>query len=511
MITHRPNLISAASKQDLPVLPPRLAAQDSIFTPPRLTDPGTGLVRSKSETLVDNGHMTIKREAIWDLSEDKPWLKSVSLIIDTGHKADTVYVGKSADGRLNLHINGQAFAFDSTDRQGRPISLQINTRSGNDTVTISPDVNNPATIDGGDGDDALTAGGGKTRLLGGAGNDTLRLGSNTGYAQGNDGDDILIGGSGKAVMYGNNGNDQLYAGAGPVSKQSYLDGGSGDDRLYAGNGHTILHGGKGNDQLVGYDRTTFYTGKGKDQIINNRRGDQIYAKAGDAYDSSQGSAFTKVKTSNTGDAGFKVVGRPEFKQRVADDFEFLRSSPTGQKMLEDMDREAANAGGKVNVREERERGNGYLFGSSELAKLRRDGGSYVERDDPRRGRVYDGQPGARADIGVLDYDPMDLGDPRKDTLEPPIIGLVHEMGHAYNGATGTHLPGRTLEHSPSDPEFSDRIPNSEFKVVGLPNSAQPYDFDNDPTTPPTTTNPEHFTENGMLRELGLPERKSYLS
>lgn len=85
------------------------------------------------------------------------------------------------------------------------------------------------------------------------------------------------------------------------------------------------------------------------------------------------------------------------------------------------------------------------------------------------------------------------------------------MGHAYNGATGTHLPGRTLEHSPSDPEFSDRIPNSEFQVVGLPNSAQPYDFDNDPTTPPTITNPEHFTENDMLRELGLPERKSYLS
>ncbi|WP_352152395.1 MULTISPECIES: M91 family zinc metallopeptidase [unclassified Pseudomonas] len=511
MITHRPDFISAATKQHLPTLPMRPDAQDSIYTPPRLSDPGEGLVRSKSETLVDNGYMTIKREAKWDLSGGWPRLKSVSLIIDTGNKADTLYVGKGPDGHLNLQINGKAYAFDSIDPQGQPINLQINTRGGNDRVTISPDVNNPATIDGGDGDDTLTAGGGKTRLLGGAGNDTLRLGSNTGYAEGNDGDDTLIGGSGNAVMYGNNGNDQLYAGAGPVSKQSYLDGGSGDDRLYAGNGHTILHGGKGNDQLVGCDRTTFYTGKGKNQIINNRRGDRIYAKAGDAYDASQGSAFTKVKTSNAGDEGFSVVGRPKFKQRVADDFEFLRSSPTGQKMLEDMDREAANAGGKVTVREERENGNSYLFGSSELDKLRHDRDSKVERDDPRRGRVYDGQPGARADKGVLNYDPMDLGDPRKDTLEPPIVGLIHEMGHAYNGATGTNLPGRTLEHSPSEPAFSSQIPNTEFQVVGLPSSAQPYDFDNDPATPPTATNPEHFTENGMLRELGLPERKSYLS
>ncbi|MHA4967545.1 M91 family zinc metallopeptidase [Pseudomonas extremorientalis] len=507
---HLPNLISTTSKQYPPILPTRPDAQHSIYTPARFSDPGIGPFRSKSETLVDNGYMTIKREAMWDLSEDEPRLKRVSLVVDTGNKADTVYVGKSPDGRLNLQINGNAYAFDSTDQKGQPINLQINTRGGNDSVTISPDVNNPATIDGGDGDDALTAGGGKTHLLGCAGNDTLRLGSSTGYAEGNNGDDILIGGSGNTVMYGNNGNDRLYAGAGPVNKQSYLDGGSGDDRLYAGNGHTILHGGKGNDQLVGYDRTTFYTGKGKDQIFNNRRGDLIYAKAGDAYDSSQGSTFTKVKTSNAGDEGFRVVGRPEFEQRVADDFEFLRSSPTGQKMLEDMDREAANAGGKVIVQEESEDGSSYGFGSSELAKLPPDIGRNIERDDPRRGRVHDGQPGARADKGLLNFDPMDLGSPRQDTLAPPIIGLVHEIGHAYNGATGTYLPGRTLEHSPSDPEISDLTPNSELQVVGLPNSARPYNFDNDPATPPTTINPEHFTENGMRRELGLPERKSYL-
>lgn len=34
-------------------------------------------------------------------------------------------------------------------------------------------------------------------------------------------------------------------------------------------------------------------------------------------------------------------------------------------------------------------------------------------------------------------------------------------------------------------------------------SAAPFDFDADPTTSPTTTNPEAFSENGLRKELGL--------
>lgn len=272
-------------------------------------------------------------------------------------------------------------------------------------------------------------------MLGGAGNDFLQLGSATGLAEGNDGDDTIVGGTGNAVIYGNNGNDRLYAGIGPATKQAYIDGGSGNDLLVAGNGHTILHGGKGDDHLVGRDRTTFYTGKGQDQISHNSRGDLIYAKAGDHYDHSQGSTFTEVKPSFAGDQGFNVSGTPEFKQRVADDFEFLRSSPNGQKILRDMDKEAPKAGAKVTIQAATD-GSKYRFKSFELGRAFRAGDNNIDRDDPRYGKVKDNKPGSRADAGEVHYDPMDVGDPAERTFIPPVVTLVHEIGHAYNGATG---------------------------------------------------------------------------
>jgi len=50
------------------------------------------------------------------------------------------------------------------------------------------------------------------------------------------------------------------------------------------------------------------------------------------------------------------------------------------------------------------------------------------------------------------------------------------------------------------------VSNQELQALGLPTSAAPFDFDHDPDTAPTTTNPEPFSENGLRRELGLPLR-----
>ena len=46
--------------------------------------------------------------------------------------------------------------------------------------------------------------------------------------------------------------------------------------------------------------------------------------------------------------------------------------------------------------------------------------------------------------------------------------------------------------------------------MGLPCGVEPFDFDKDPATPPTTTNPKPYSENGMREELGLPLRKTYI-
>lgn len=509
MIQTRPNYATQPNQRPYARGPLAPDPRASIYNAPSFSDPGTGRTRNKTESVHDDGYLKISQKAQWDLSVRPATIERITLLVETGNAADSVHVGKHPNGRLQVQINGKSYLFDAKGKNGEPLELHIKTQGGNDQVFIDPAIKNPVTIEGGDGNDTLIAGGGKTHLLGGAGADFLQLGAATGLAEGNDGDDTIVGGTGNAVIYGNNGSDRLYAGIGPASKQAYVDGGSGNDLLVAGNGHTILHGGKGDDRLAGNDRTTFYTGKGQDQIVNSRRGDLIYAKAGDHYDRSQGSTLTEVKLSFAGDQGFKVTGTAEFRQRVADDFEFLRSSPNGQKILADMDKEALKAGGAVEIQESNH-GSHYQFRSRELGRAQR-AGEHIGPEGPRSGFINHNRPGSRADAGLLDYDPTVVGDPRDLTFNPPVVGLVHEIGHAYNGATGTNLPGKTRDTSAYDPDFSKEVNNVEFQVVGLPGStAQPFDFDNDPSTPPTTTNPEHFTENRMHREMGRPLRKSYL-
>ena len=87
----------------------------------------------------------------------------------------------------------------------------------------------------------------------------------------------------------------------------------------------------------------------------------------------------------------------------------------------------------------------------------------------------------------------------------PVVVLYHEMSHAYNGVTGTFQPGTYRGTGPDNGE----VPNAERQAVGLETSAPAYDFDGDPTTPKTTANPDHLTENGIRGELGLPDRPSY--
>ena len=92
-----------------------------------------------------------------------------------------------------------------------------------------------------------------------------------------------------------------------------------------------------------------------------------------------------------------------------------------------------------------------------------------------------------------------------DAFPAPTVVLYHEMSHAYNGVNGTFQPGTYVGEGPD----SGRVPNAERQAVGLETSAAPFDFDGDPSTPATTTNPDHLTENGFREELGLPDRPSY--
>ncbi|MFT0476707.1 M91 family zinc metallopeptidase [Pseudomonas antarctica] len=473
------------------------------LTPPSKTPP----TQTTTKILVDDGNLRSRQVLIKGLKNPElPETLANILLLETGDKSDQIHISQRADGQLYAQVNGRYYAFNTPDGQSNvPTFLHIKTGAGNDRITIDPNVTVRVEIEGEDGDDFIQAGGGHTSVYGGRGNDHIRLGSGIGYAEGNEGDDTMMGGTGHAVMYGNSGKDRMYAGSGPASKHSHLDGGADDDQLYAGNGHTVLNGGLGNDLLVGHDDTTFYTGKGQNIVRANAIKARIYAQKTDRVMGTQGSTITRVMPNEAGRQAFRVMGPPDFIQRVENDLELLRASPQGQKMLAALDKAALQNGGPVNIVPSDGPGNSYLFWSTELQKLDDTRQLGDGPDDPKRGYIKDGLPGSRADKGTIFYNPSSIYG--TDDPTSPLVQLYHEMAHAWNGANGTFLPGAsepTLAH-PERPG----PPNDELQAVGLASKAAPFDFDNDPSTSATTTNPAPFTENTLNKEMGKAPRTHY--
>ncbi|WP_235577344.1 M91 family zinc metallopeptidase [Pseudomonas libanensis] len=467
----------------------------SFYDPPPDLEPG--VYNHRLLTLYSDGEVNISRLLVWDPSSDVPTIKRNYLVIETGDGADRIHIRNWPGDRLQILINDKPYFFSIKPPQGPEQSLLIETKGGHDSVIIDDDVKLQATVEGGNDDDYLQAGGGRTSLYGGKGRDVMRLGSGLGYAEGNDDDDTLIGGSGNAAMYGNNGKDLLIGGFGPEGKQTYMDGGNDDDALLSGSGQTVAHGGNGNDVFAGAGRTTFYTGKGQDSIWNNRREDRIYGKTGDAFDRASGSTFIEVKPSDAGQHGFTLLESVEsteqenedFRQRVADDLEFLRSSPIGQQALTEMDAIAMVNHGKVSIAPISQDGSSYEFDSTELDNLTEQQAQNL--DGAALGEMKDGVAGSRANRAVIYYDPAQIVENSQHThLRPPIGVFFHELAHAYNGATGTLLPGETLEISRSG--GTNPVNNFEHQAVGL-----------------TSDNPRHFTENGLYEEMGTPLRPNY--
>ncbi|MFO2463932.1 M91 family zinc metallopeptidase [Pseudomonas sp. 15FMM2] len=487
-----------------PVSPRPASALNTIeYQPasaPALTFDPDNPIRNQTRLLFNDENLQAKSQSAWELSPKySPDRLNNRLILETGNASDEIRVRNGAPGTLKLRVNGESYTVDALDQDGKLLTLQINTHGGDDRILIDGDVITPLIVEAGDGNDRVQAGAGSTRLLGGKGNDILCLGDANGYAEGADGDDILIGGKGSAVLYGNNGNDRLYA---AHSQNSYLDGGNDNDWLYAGRGQTVLHGGMGDDLLVGHGRSTFYTGPGHDSILGNKPTDLIYAKRNDWISPARTSIFTEVSPNNAGAQGFTVQGSDAFRQRVEDDLTLLRSSPQGQKMLAGMDALARQNNAPVKILEDTfDDGSRYVFGSQELKRLYQSETAQIVPEDPKWGFMVNGTPGSRADRAQVVYNRSSLDEDASATA--PVFGLYHEVAHAYNGASGTVLAGSTWESE------SVEIANSERQAVGLPSDVPPMDLDSDPQTPPTTTNPQPFTENTLLEEMGLPLRNAY--
>jgi phospholipase C len=102
--------------------------------------------------------------------------------------------------RVQISESGVSYDHSFTESISR---IEVYGQSGDDTITVDPNVTIPAFIFSGTGNNVITAGGGPSVVVGGAGNNTLTGGT---------GPSILIGGSGHEQLSGGSGATLLIAG-----------------------------------------------------------------------------------------------------------------------------------------------------------------------------------------------------------------------------------------------------------------------------------------------------------
>lgn len=480
---------------------------------PSLSDLGLEpvLPLSSEDTVYDDSHLSVMRIRLRTMNRKPP----LDDLLRFNFKAEQNMLWLTAvQDQLQLYV-GQALYRIKPSSQKQVMVL--NTREGADTLYVADGLENPVVIHSGPGNDYLCVGGRHTTLLTGKGNDTIKITSGICNLDAGSGDDsIHISSTATTRIYAGDGDDRVQTGSG----LGFIDGGPGHDVITGGSGHNILSGGDGNDVInAGTGTHVIYPGLGHDLVNRLKPIDTVYSQADTTMaaithaqrrewmleklntlplppaeqimavlmpDDPDAIHHTPVAASDAGKVGVLVEGAPEFVARVEADLALLRLSPNGQKLLQALDT-AAQRGGKA-VRVE------YF----EMANA-----SFTPSSTTVEPTILNGQPGTPAYGGLVKYNPNFSP---SDLL--PIIGLYHELCHAYNAVTGTAVPGETAETLGTK---TVQTPNIERQAVGLPIAMEPFDFDFNPDTPPTRTNPEAFTENGIRKEFGLPMRSTYAS
>lgn len=427
-----------------------------------------------------DGDVTIQRERTLVQSQGQQYVSDDQLVFSTGAADDDVQVTNNDNGSLAVSVNGQSYDVEMADGQ----QLTFRTGDGNDAITIAPDVSVNVVIDAGNGDDTITTGAGDATIYGGDGDDVIQTGSGDNYVEAGNGDDQVQGGSGYNVIYGGDGSDKLQGGNGG----NYISGGRGNDAIHGGTGEDILSGGRGNDQIQSNGTSHIYAGSGDDAISGSNL-DTIYAEANDDTSQAGGAKVVNVVIDpSLGTKGVSVEGSEGFQQRVNADLDLLRSSPNGQQMLAEFDK-ASDNGNTLTIRELQNESNGFTM-------PKEGGNNWADT------QLHNGQAG-QGDDAVIAYNSSF----RIPEFPVPVGVLYHEMSHAYNAVTGTFQPGTYNGTDQQDAQAG--VPNSERQAVGLETTAEAYDFDGDPSTAPTTTNPFPLTENGLRAEMGLDPRLHY--
>lgn len=477
-------------------------ANPAVINPGATESQTTDGKRIETIAIKTTPEVQINREITYD---DQNNVTSDQLVLETAAKNDNIKVSLNANGSVAFDVNGELNNLSAARGQG----VTIRTNGGDDTIFVDENVKLNITMAGGAGNDTLTGGGGNDIIEGGIGNDNIRGGGGNDYVYAGSGDDTITGGNGNDVLYGGEGADTITGNAGT----DYLEGGRGNDKLNGSSGNDILSGGLGDDAIEsGGGNDTVYSGQGKDAVTNRSGSDRAFVQTATDTTANGRGATTQVVNvdlnGTPGSRGLRIEGSPDFVERMESDIEMMRSSPTARNMLQRLDdaaaRSAANpatpGGNTVTIKELQNEQNGFA-----IPTLR-------PGDGPAKYNDRFLQTNGNAGVGTN-------ADIRLNTsfvipeFPAPIVVLYHEMAHAYNDTSGTMQAGKYQQTNGSD-STNDRkdvgINNAERQAVGLPNDGVPHDWDNNPATPKTRDMPIGITENGLRRELGLPDRASYV-
>ena len=219
-------------------------------------------------------------------------------VVDTGTGRDVI-TGTMIGGKLITGLDSDTVSLTGG---GGGADIEVIGGSGNDVVTLNGYAGKNV-VSGGSGDDTITANlTGTVRVDGGVGNDILSAIGAAVAVEGGSGDDkinlsLVPGSGGLASANGGEGNDLITfvapaSGGPPLVSQAFLNGGGGNDRLVG----AVL-------SLLGDQSFVFNTGWGIDTVENFNDGDDRIRFSGTA--SAGLDAFGDLTVS--GGAGFTQI------------------------------------------------------------------------------------------------------------------------------------------------------------------------------------------------------------
>jgi len=219
-----------------------------------------------------------------------------------------------------------------------------------------------------------------------------------------------------------------------------------------------------------------YGGHGNDHVDGGEGHDAAYIQDGSDSVSDENEVTENVEIANHD--FINVEGSDRFVARTQADLDLISASPSGTQMIDSL---------------HENRDPNFWAGQNDLT---------ITETTDQNGYATRNKNGWGNHDSEINYNPtFELGG------APPVNVLYHEMAHVHsywndNYDRSEYTGGddwRTGDDGNPEP-----VPNAERQATGLP-----IDHDGDGDYEIDPRQPFHLTDNGLRREMGLPERDRY--